>query len=341
MKKIRLILALLIALVLMIPAIPVYADTPDPDSDPTIESFNVYRNLRETGDWLLVIYANIPYATIPDTPVTSTFIWRMIDVDGITELGDTVGYAYNEDGYGYNVYSMYWSAAEVTALGMVWNTAYTVRLSGNPAVFDDPPIYNYTLAIGDYSSLTVTADVQDELADRLLVIAGELDIHWGNVGAFSYLSLLTEAEVGTVLSAYGESFYRGAIYGVQSLAPGMFSVIIRNLDVTDRSWTDNYTTNLTNQWDGTWGGTAKAAGAALFGTSYDLLSIIMVLVISVLLLVGNLYLTGDHWNGLIDVGVFAIIGARLGMYNLGFLLLMAALCWIYISAKIWLGLIPE
>ena len=310
MNKLRIIALVLLLAIFLISATPVYADTPDPDSTPAIQSFNVYRNLLETGDWLLIIYANIPYGTLPDTPVTQTFIWRMIALDGVTELGDTVGYAYNDDGYGYNVYSMYWSAAEVTANGMVWNTAYTVRLSGNPVVFDTPPTYNYTIAIGDYSTLTVTADVQAELAARLLTIAGELDTHWG---VPVVPSLLSEAEAGMVLSIYGEAFYRGAIFGVQNLAPTMFSVIIRNLNVVDRTWTDNYSVNLTTMWGGTWIDTAQAAGMALFGTDYDLLSIIMLLAMSVGLLIANISISGDHWNGLTDVAIFMVIGARLAM----------------------------
>jgi len=337
MKKLRAIALVLLLLVFVMCAMPVYADTPDPDSTPAIESFNVYRNLLETGDWLLIIYANIPYTALPDTPVTQTFLWRLIDVDGVTELGDTVGSAFHDDGYGYNVYSMYWSAAEITALGMVWGTSYTVRLSGNPAVFDTPPTYNYTIAAGDYSPLTVTADVQGELAARILTIAADLDNKWGVPVA---PSLLEEAEAGTVLSIYGEAFFRGAIFGVQALAPAIFSVIIRNLDVVDRTWTDNYSVNLTAQWGGTWIDTAQAAGMALFGTDYDLLSIIMLLAMSVGLLIANISLTGDHWNGMTDVAIFMVIGARLAMFDFAFLLLIAALCWIYISAKIWLGLVP-
>ena len=338
MKKIRTILLVLLLAVFIISASPVYADTPDPDADPTIESFNVYRNLLETGDWLLVIYANIPYGTLPDTPITQTFVWRMIDIDGVTELGDTVGYAYNDDGYGYNVYSMYWTAAEVTANGMVWGTAYDIRLSGNPAVFVTPPTYNYVLNAADYSALTVTAEVQAELADRILTIAGELNTHWG-YGALG-ISLLEETESGTVLSIYGEAFFRGAIFGIQNLAPAAFSVIIRDLDVIDRTWSDNYTGNLTTMWTGTWVETAQEAGKVLFGTDYDLLSVIMVLAMCVGVVIGNIMLTGDHWNGLTDAAFLAVVFARLGMYDFAFLLLIAALCWIYISAKVWGRFVP-
>ena len=60
---------------------------------------------------------------------------------------------------------------------------------------------------------------------------------------------------------------------------------------------------------------------------------------SVGLLIGNISLTGDHWNGLVDVAVIGVIGARLGMYDFAFLMLVAALCWIYIGTKVWFGMI--
>ena len=336
MKKRRFILPFLVALMLLFTASPVYADTNDPDSDPKIESFNVYRNLLETDDFLLVIYANIPYAVIPDTAVTETFIWRFLDTDGTTEFGSTLGTNYNEDGYGFNVYSMYFTADEVTALGIVWATAYPVRLSGNPVVFDTPPVFNYSLAASDYSTETIQVDVQGELAARILTISASLNNQWGLTTA---TDLLSESEIGTILSIFGEAFWRGAINGIQSMAPSAFSVIIRVIDVESRDWTTNYTDNLTNQWSGTWVETAQEGGKVLFGTDYDLLSVIMILLMAGGLLVGNIMLTGDQWNGWADVSVIGVVGARLGMFDFGILMLIAAMAWIYISAKIWFGLI--
>lgn len=336
MKRFRLGILLALLATLLLSATPAYADTPDPDSTPSIDQTNIYRNLIETGDMLVLIYANIPYATTPDLPVTQTFIWRLIHTDNVTELGSTLGYAYNDDGYGYNVYSMYFSAAEFTALGLVWGTSYTIRLSGNPAAFDTPPVYNFTINAADYSALTATADVQAELAARILTLAGSLDNRWGLATVYS---LLTQNETATVLSIYGEAFFRGAIWGLQAMAPTAFSVIVRAIDVEDRAWDEEYAENLTAQWGGTWADTAQAAGKALFGTDYDLLSMIMLLVMAGGLMVGNIMLTGDHWNGMVDVALLGVIGGRLGMLDLGFLFLFAALCLMYIGTKIWFGII--
>ena len=337
MKYIRVALLALILIMAIGIAAPAYAETEPPDSDPTIEKFNVYRNLLETGDMLVLVYANIPYATPPETLVTITFIWSLVDTDGTTELGSTVGYAYNDGGFGYNVYSMYFSAAEVIAKGMtVWGTSYIVRLSGNPVYFTTPPVYNYYLSASDYTALSDTSDVQAELAARILQIATDLDSKWGLATIYS---LVTELEAGAALSLYGQAFFRGAIYGVQSFAPAIFPVQIRNLTITDRTWDTEFSENLTGQWGGTWVDTAQAAGKALFGVDYDLLSMIILLMLCGGLVAANIMLTNDAWNAFIDVAFLAVIGARLAMYDLALLLLLAAGCWLYISAKVWFGII--
>jgi len=336
MKYFRAGIFILLLAALLLSATPVCADTPDPDDVPTLVKVNAYQNVRQTGDWLVVIYANIPYGTLPDTPVTQTFIWSLIDTDNVTEFGSTVGCDYNDDGYGYNVYSMYWDSANVTAQGMVWGTVYPLRLAGNPAVFDTPPIYNYSLDAGDYSSETVRANVQLELADRVLVIAADLENKWGVAPGYE---LVTQNETATVLSIYGEAFFRCAIYGLQSMAPTVFSVIIRVLDIEDREWDEEYAENVTGQYAGTWVETSRAAGAALFGTSYDLASLILLFGLCAGLLIANLQVTGDHWNGLVDVTVWMVIAARLAFYDIIYLALIGFICWVYISSRVWLRML--
>ncbi len=336
MKRLRAGIFMVLLAALLLCGAPAYADTPDPDSTPTIESTNIYRNLLETGDILVVIYANIPYATTPDLPVTQTFIWRLISTDNVTEFGSTVGTSYNDDGYGYNVYSMYFSAANVTSLGIVWGTSYTTRLSGNPSAFDTTTDYNYTINAGQYSAETVSSVVQAELGNRVIAIAGDLDNKWGLTAT---TTLLTQTETATVLSTNGEAFFRGAIFALQSMAPSIFSLVIRAIDIEPREWPDEYSENLTGQWGGGWIDTAQAAGKAFFGTDYDLFSLIMLLIMGAGLLMGNVYLTGDAWNGMVDVAVLGVVGTRLGMLDMGLILLLAAGCIFFIGAKVWFGII--
>lgn len=312
---------------------PVSAAIAEPDSTPTVEEINIYRNVLETADMLLLVYASIPYGSIPDEPVTETFSWSFRSNDGVTEYGATTGYAYNENGYNYNVYSIYLDAAEVAAAGIVWGNPYQLRLLPSPADLPGMSAINYNIVAADYNANVVQSAVQQAIADRVTALGALLDTRWGT--AASGTQLIEETESGRVLSIFGESFFRGAIYGLQAMAPNAFVSVITVVDVSARTWTDNYSGAIENQYAGTWVETSQEAGKALFGTSYDLLSVILMLGACIGLIFGNVALTGDAWNGLLDVGVLAVFGARLAFYDFFFLLLITALLWVYIATRIW------
>lgn len=324
--KILQVLLTAIFVIMLLPAAPVYAIS-NPDSTPTAD-IHCYRNLLETGDFLVYIYANIPYASLPDEDVTEAFVWRWMDTDNTTMLATTTGYSYNDSGYGDNIFAMYLSASDAPT----WGQSYPIRLSGNPAVFADPPDYNFIINSSDYSSETTPSEVQEELANRILVDAASLDIAWSLSAA---ASLLTEIEVGTRLSVYGEAFFRGAIYGVQALAPNAFRWVVEQIEFTDRTWSPAYAANISSQWAGTWVATAQTAGADMFSAGYDITSIIWLLILGVLVIIANIYLSGNIWSAMIDVAFVMIAMARLGLYEMSFLALVAAVSWLYASAKTW------
>lgn len=330
----RLLLALLavvfVSMALFLTPVSVFA-TDLPDATPTAE-FYVYRNILETGDWLLLIYQNIPYATIPDTPVWQNYIWRLLATDNVTELGTALSYAFNDNGYGYNLTSMYWNAANVTASGMVWGTNYPVRLSGTPGMFTTPPEYNFTINSADYSLMTAADDVEAELSARILTIAADLDIRWALGATYS---LLNQTETGTVLSIYGEAFFRAAIYGLQGMCPDVFAYVIKDLEITPRTWSTGYATTLENQHAGTWVDTAKAAGSALFGTTYNLTWLLVTLLLAAGVMIAGVMLHADAWQSL-GIACIVVIGmTRLGLFELGFLALLGAIAWIYGAVRIW------
>lgn len=303
-----------------------------PTSTPTVEKINIYRNLLESGDWLVLIYFNIPYTTNPTEPISQTFMWRLFATDNVTEVGTELPYSFNDNGYGYNLASMYFSKVEVTAANITWGSTLPLRLSGNPTTFTSPPQYNFNLNPGDYSNLTITADVQTELSLRILAIASSLDTRW-TLG--STYSLLNETETGTVLSIYGEAFFRGVIYGLQSLCPQVFAYVVSDMNLTQRTWTTTYIETLKNQWSGTWIDTAKNALNALFGTSYSLSWLLISLIAALVVLILDVMVANDAWLGVMDAFVVLILTARLGFFDLGYLGLMAALAVMYESARIW------
>jgi hypothetical protein len=326
------VFAVLLALILLLTvATPVFAIAL-PDSTPATPVFNVYRNVLQTGDMLFLIYANIPYATTPAEPIWQTYIWRLLKTDNVTELASALPYAFNDNGYGYNLTSMYFDSGNVTANGMVWGTAYPVKLSGNPASFTTPPEYNYTISTGSYSTLTATADVKAALAARILTLGAELNTRWSLAAAYS---LLSETESGTVLSIYGEAFFRGAIYGLQGMAPGAFGYVVSALDLTARTWSTTYVTILQNQYNGTWVDTAKDSLDVLFGTGYSLAWLLLAVLGCFVVLIITAIVSGDAWLGVMDACLVLVVMTRLGFVDLGATGLMAAIAVIYDSSRLW------
>lgn len=330
MTKWRLLPMLAAILAVLANAMPVAA-MPGPDSTPTIESIAAYRNLLETGDALYIILANIPYANTTGTdPVTSAFIWRFIDTDGVTELGSTTGSVYIDNGYNWNVYSFYFPAST----GIAWGEDnYTIKLSENPAVFPSPTTTYYDTSLTEYSSAVTTIDSRTELSAYILTLAAQLDLKW-SLGV-EYSLLAAPAGAGTRLSNQGEGFFYRAIPGLQSMAPESYQVVMRDITLGNRTWGTSYADALMTQYNGTWVDTAKAAGATLFKTDVDIVSIFLVIVLCFGVFFGNLAVTSQTFDGFADAAFILIVCARAGMYGLGFLILLAALAFVYIGVKIW------
>lgn len=329
MKLLRLsgLVAAILLVALMIAA-PVLAIIAPPDSPPTVITKKFYRNVLETGDRLLIVRFNNPYAVTPASPASETFVWQLIDTslgaDNIT--GSVSGYSYIDSGYGYQALGLYFDAD----IALAWNPAtnYTLRLQGTPAQFASPlPAYDYTVNSSDYSTFTDTADVKAEIASDIIIICEALDTAWGLTD-----SLLYEDDAGTVLSTFGQAYWRGNVPGIQSMAPLLFPLAIQNIDVGDPVYTDNYSTALAGQYAGTWAETARAAGTALFGTTFNLLDLIIVLASFVALVIANVYLTNDAWNGVIDGALVLLIFTRLSMFEMGYLMLVGAFAIFYLGA---------
>lgn len=307
-------------------AVPVHADMAAPDTTPTMASIHVYRNLRTPGDALFLVYANIPYASLPALSVNDAFVWQLKNTDGVTQLGTTTGYAFHDKGYNYNLYSLYIES------GITWNTAYPIKLVGNPTAFSSPPSYSFSVAGSDFSTNSEQSVEQAELAARVLAIAQDLNVRW----TLSFEdSLIISVETKTVLSTYGQSFFRGAITNIQDMAPALFtSVVVDTGDLTSRTWNSTYSDALKNQYNGTWLDSVFAAGPVLWGTADDLMTIIITFAMCVGLIVSNIMIASDMYGGLHDAGFLMVITARLGFYGLGFLILVAAMCILYLGFKI-------
>ena len=332
MKLLRLsgLIATVMLLALLVVS-PVFALIAQPDSAPTVDSMNVYRNLAASGDRLFVFQSNVPYAVTPAEKFSDTYSWQLVNGTDNSTVGATAGYSYIESGYGKQCFALYFTAAD----GVSWDpaTAYILRLVESPLAFASPRSYDYTIASAYYSSLTAQTASQTALATYILDVSNTLDAAWALGAAYK----LTEAgDTGTLLSGIGQAYYRGSIPGIQAMAPSLFNVVISSINVTDRTWTDTYATALKNQYSGTWIDTARAGGAALFGTgTFDVFSLLIVIVFIALIVVGNILLSSNAFDAMIDVSFFLVIATRISLIEMGYLGLVVFIAFAYIGINIW------
>lgn len=226
--RIALILVILSILTLVI-APPVLADPALPDSTPTFPRIYVNRSLIESGDFLLVAEYDLPYAVLPTDAANVNYIFELVDTDATTKLGAAEAYPYGAFDYGYNlgVVSFYFDAADAPT----WGSNYILRVTTNPAKYSTLTSYDTTVPSIAYSTLgaTATAAQQLELTTRLQTIIGDLTSEYG-------VELISSQDAGMQLTSYGESYFREAIPGLQSMAPLLFFVQNISYDTSTRTW---------------------------------------------------------------------------------------------------------
>jgi hypothetical protein len=183
-----------------------------PPDSMTIYSTRVVRNTVEDGDVAIAFHYFVDDNSYTD-PASSTILFRLYDTDNTTLLSSTVPYVYFGYGYDNGIALFYFSASD----NLTWGEAYRINIAGSPAFFDPQPTpYNYFLSSSDYSSETTQAANQDLMTDYVLGVARLLEI------AYPTYSLYGSTDMGVVLSAVGEAYFRGAMPGLQSIAPDLF-----------------------------------------------------------------------------------------------------------------------
>ena len=119
-------------MLLLVMAVPVFA-IDDPDAL-TIHTVFAYRHCLEEDDMLLLIDETIDYSITgePTETATDAYLVRLINATTSAELASVAPYSYHNSGYDRGLVAIYFSAADLPALG--WNPVapgYTIQLTGN------------------------------------------------------------------------------------------------------------------------------------------------------------------------------------------------------------------
>jgi hypothetical protein len=241
-----------VILAVVLTAIPVSAASPpyaDPDSPPTLTEIHANHNLLEPDDWFLYGEYDIEYADLPDDTIDDTFIFQLLDTDGVTVIGFALGYPYIDNGYGYGVISFYFSMLDAPE----WDPPvgnYTIRLIGNPTKFLTPPVYDFTVSSTAFSASTSQVSNQLQVYDAIIDITHSLELEWP-------MTLLTDVEgTGTVFNASGEEYFRSAIIGISVLSPQLFYIQKLSVDTSKRVWGTSQSDTYKARLNGTWIATA-------------------------------------------------------------------------------------
>lgn len=330
MKKIIKILAILVCISSPFWAWSIAYAIDPPDSNPSVSNQHINRNLLTTGDILIYGDYNIPYATPPDVFASQSYIFKLIATDNTTELGAITPYVFFDNGYNEGVFGFYFSS--MTTANITWGQPYIIRISQNPVQFASPTELDYVIPTNVYTSANTTADNQVELAINIITAASRLE------QTYTDYTLLDTAAGGTVLSSpSGETYFRGAIYGVQAMAPSLFMVQVLEYDTTYRTWTTAYTDNISERFDGTWVGDSENATADLFGTTRQTAMGIIPLVFCG----GAIVVSFMKWRrseaGLIVAGVILIAGLLTGWISPAIFAALFQIAGMYIAYLLFLA----
>lgn len=198
MKKILRIIGSIIIGVCLIPLTSVFAVS-NPDSI-SITAVTVFSDVLNPGDQLVFCRYDVEYTVTPSEDASDTFMMAVYDTDGTTLL-----YTRPMVYYQHNVYSVYLTSAQALTEG----GAYTVRIMGNPAIFDplieDTNMDSWVLTPSDYSDGTL-------MGDFLLNQAAILEADWS----------ITLLSASGKLNSTGGLTFKTAIPGLGDMAPDIF-----------------------------------------------------------------------------------------------------------------------
>lgn len=317
------ILAVLLALgTTLLYTVPVLATDP-PDATPTITNIHVNRKLIVDTDVLIYGDYYIRYdAPLPTEPAGDTYAIRIIE-NG-TEIGGVTPYsnAHFDRGYNHGVFGIYFDT-EIT-----WGHTYTIRLSESPAYFASPLSWDFAISPSAYTALTDKASNQSELTTNILSAAGRMEDYFTNT------TMIEAAASGTVLSSpVGENYFRGAISGIQFMAPALFYIqAATTVELTPHPWTTVQFDEYAARFNGTWVGNDTAAIAVELGTEApSLMALLLGLPLSLGAVIFSSIWLKKIEPGFIVMSLVIIVLGIMGWFPMALLATYLQLCAIYLA----------
>lgn len=278
----------------------------EPPDEIIISSTQVVRNCAEGGDITIAFYFNTSYDTYPtDVSASDAVIIRLFDTDGTSLLATGSPFSLFDGGYGQQVSGFYFDADEVTALGLTWGQPYIINITYSEAYLEEPPVQTYTITSNDYSVPTTQEENQELMTSWVLGICTSLET------ARPLYTLHGSTDAGVVLTDVGELYFRGALEGIQSVAPTLFFLQF----ITPTPVEVEYTANMTGEYGGRLTGTDIMTGfgriGAHFGVTGEFAIAIFFFITAISLVIFTSYKGWGAEPGLLMGGNWLTMGALL------------------------------
>lgn len=304
MRKLIKISAVLLAIIF--PLVPSPAFALEPPEEIYFNSVQVVRNTVESGDIAIAFYFNTSYETYPtDVSASDAVIIRLYDTDGSTLLATGSPYSLFDGGYGPQVSGFYFDADEVAALGLTWNQPYVINITYSEAYVEEPPEEEYEITTADYSTPTDQEENQLAFTSWIFGICDNLET------ARPLYTLHGSTDAGVVLTDIGELYFRGALEGIQSVAPSLFFLQF----ITPSAVSVNYTANMTSFYGGRLTGTDVMTGferiGAHLGVTGDFALATFFFIVAICLVLFTSYKGWGAEPGLLMAGNWLTMGALL------------------------------
>jgi hypothetical protein len=242
-KLLRILAVTLILSILLLGVIsPVYAISSTPDIL-HINQCDAYQYLKESGDMGFFIDFTITYPATPVEPISDTYVVKLMNTDGTTEITSTIPYAFFNNGYNRGVSFVYLTAGEVTTLGISYGDALVIRLDGNPAASWDgavPSAPIFTLANTNWSTASTQGQTRLVVEAKIRSLASGLQTSWNDPNFI----MITNYASGSVLTTNGESYFSVVIPDIGIIAPNVLSSIEVAPEYIDRQYTDTNEQNI-------------------------------------------------------------------------------------------------
>jgi hypothetical protein len=317
MKKI--LVSIILAVLVSVLATPVVLAWDTPPDSMSVISCRAYQDLADDGDVSILFYWSSIYSgNYTATPASETIMFQLLDTNGTTVLAASMPYVYsvfNTNGYGWGVSGFYFSAAD----NLTWGQNYYIRIVQSPVYFETPVTTTYTMSSTDWSTASTQEDGRTALKTYVLQLCDLL------AGHYSELSMKASLEGGIYFNAYGESYFRAAFTGIQTVCPDLF--VTQIYDPIDFDNPNPYDLSLQEDYSIRLQGSEVKRGADRLAEYFGLTGYFILGLLILIACIGlGVFTQRKGWGlepGLLGASIIAVAGAVL-MGNAVFTMVMIA-----------------